>query len=70
MMFTNYGEVHNVKIIYDRITRESRGFGFVEMPNDEEAQKAIAGLHESSLDENTIIVQEAEPPKKKFKIRF
>jgi RNA recognition motif-containing protein len=69
-MFSNYGKVHKVKIIYDRITRESRCFGFVEMPNDEEAQKAIAGLHESELDEYTITVQEAEPPKKKFKIRF
>lgn len=70
MMFSNYGEVDSVKIIYDRITRESRCFGFIEMPNDDEALKAIAGLNESSLDEYTISVSEAEPPKKKFKIRF
>lgn len=70
MVFSNYGEVDSAKIIYDRITRDSRGFGFIEMPNEEEAHKAIEKLNDSELDGNKIIVQEAEPPKKKFKIRF
>ena len=70
MVFSNYGEVDSAKIIYDRITRDSRGFAFVEMPNEEEARKAIEKLNDSELDGKKIIVQEAEPPKKKFKIRF
>lgn len=70
MVFSNYGEVDSTKIIYDRITRESRGFGFIEMPNEEEAKKAIEKLNDSELGGQKIIVQEAEPPKKKFKIRF
>ena len=70
MVFSNYGEVDSTKIIYDRITRESRGFAFIEMPNEEEARKAIEKLNDSELDGKKIIVQEAEPPKKKFKIRF
>ena len=70
MMFTKYGEVERVKILYDRHSGDSKCKGFVEMPVEEEAKKAIAGLNESSLDDAIISVAEADPPKKKFKIRF
>ena len=42
--FANYGEVSSVKIISDRVTGRAKGFGFVEMPNDNEALKAIEDL--------------------------
>ena len=70
LMFSNFGKVESVKIVYDRITGESKCYGFVEMPKEEEALKAIEALHESTLDEETIEVTKADPPKKKFKIRF
>ncbi len=69
-LFKKYGKVSSAKVIYDRITGDSRCFAFVEMPNDDEARKAIEELNESEFDEATILVQEAEPPQKKFKIRF
>jgi len=62
--FSNYGQVEDAKIIYDKFSKESKGFGFVEMPNEEEARKAIEALNETELDNNTIIVKEAEPPKR------
>ena len=43
-LFEQFGEVSSVKIITDRVTGRSRGFGFIEMPNDDEAQNAIASL--------------------------
>ena len=70
MLFKKYGAVSSAKVIYDRITGDSRCFGFVEMPNDDEALKAIEELNDSVFDEHTIEVSEAEPPEKKFKIRF
>jgi cold-inducible RNA-binding protein len=59
--FAKYGQVSEVKIVQDGMTRQSRGFGFVEMENDEAAAKAIAGLNGSSLDGRTIVVNEARP---------
>lgn len=59
--FAAYGEVSSAKVIMDRDTGRSRGFGFVEMPNDEEGNAAIAALNESELDGRTIAVKEAEP---------
>lgn len=60
-LFSPYGEVGSVKIMTDRETGRSRGFGFVEMPNDDEAQQAIEGLHESELKQRTLVVNEAKP---------
>ena len=57
--FANYGEVTSVKIVKDRDTGRSKGYGFVEMPNDAEGQAAIAGLNETELDERVIIVKPA-----------
>ncbi|PHI18449.1 RNA-binding protein, partial [Lewinellaceae bacterium SD302] len=56
--FEPYGEVETVKIIMDRATGRSRGFGFVEMPTEEEGQAAIAALDQTELDGRTIVVKE------------
>ena len=60
-VFSEYGEITSVKVIMDRETGRSRGFGFVEMPNSEEAQKAIEDLHGAMLGRNEIVVNEARP---------
>jgi len=59
--FAKYGEVASVNVIHDALTHQPRGFGFVEMPNDDEAAKAIAGLNGSSLGGRTLVVNEARP---------
>lgn len=59
--FTPYGEVTSAKVITDRETGRSRGFGFVEMSDDAAAKKAIAELNEASIDGRTIKVTEAKP---------
>ncbi len=60
-VFEAYGEVDSAKVIMDHFTGKSKGFGFVEMPNDDEATNAINDLNESELDGNTIVVKKAEP---------
>jgi RNA recognition motif-containing protein len=60
-LFTAYGEVTSSKIITDKMTNKSRGFGFVEMANNEEAKKAIAGLDNTTIDNRSIHVMEARP---------
>jgi RNA recognition motif-containing protein len=60
-LFEPYGAVQRVSIITDRDTGRSRGFGFVEMPNDSEAEKAIAAINGSSLGGRTLNVNEARP---------
>lgn len=59
--FEEFGEVSSAKIIFDRATGRSKGFGFVEMPNDDEGRAAINELNETELDGRTIVVKEAEP---------
>ncbi len=59
--FAKFGEVSSAKIVKDRDTGRSKGFGFVEMPNDEDANKAIAALNETELDGRTIVVKPANP---------
>lgn len=59
--FEEYGDVDSVKIIMDKFTGKSKGFGFVEMPNDDEGRNAIDGLNETELDQRTIVVKKAEP---------
>ncbi|OHX64922.1 RNA recognition motif domain-containing protein [Flammeovirga pacifica] len=60
-LFEGFGEVSSAKIIIDRETNRSKGFGFVEMPNQEEGMNAINQLNESELDDRTIVVKEARP---------
>jgi cold-inducible RNA-binding protein len=59
--FEQFGEVTSASVITDKFTGKSKGFGFVEMANDEEAKAAINGLDETELDGRTIVVKEAEP---------
>lgn len=59
-LFGQFGQVVSATIIIDRETGRSKGFGFVEMSNDEEAQSAMSQLNNSSLDGRTIIVNEAQ----------
>jgi RNA recognition motif-containing protein len=59
--FEEFGEVSSASVITDKFTGKSKGFGFVEMPNDEEAMKAISELNDSTLDGRTIVVKKAEP---------
>ena len=59
--FTPYGEVTSAKIINDKETGKSRGFGFVEMSDDAAAKKAIAELDGGNVDGRTIKVMEARP---------
>ena len=60
-MFETYGTVDRVSIVTDRDTGQARGFGFVEMGNDGEGQKAIAGLNGRDLDGRALNVNEARP---------
>lgn len=62
-LFEQYGEVSSVKIVTDRQTGRSRGFGFVEMPNDSEGSAAIAQLNGVSFQDRNLVVNEAKPPK-------
>src|SRR5215204_4964362 len=60
-MFTPYGEVASAKIVMDKFTQRSKGFGFVEMANDEHAQAAIAQLNGSEVDGRNLVVNESRP---------
>ena len=60
-LFQEYGEVTSANVIMDKITGRSRGFGFVEMVNEDEARKAIQELHETSVDGRELVVKKAEP---------
>ncbi len=62
-LFEAYGEVNSVKLIIDRETGRSKGFGFVEMPDDEAAQKAISGLNGAEVSGRSIAVSQAEDRK-------
>jgi RNA recognition motif-containing protein len=59
--FAPYGEVTSAKIINDRETGRSRGFGFVEMSDDAASKKAITELNDATVDGRTIKVMEAKP---------
>ena len=59
--FGEFGEVSSASIITDKFTGRSKGFGFVEMPNDEEASAAIDALNDSDLSGRSIKVNQARP---------
>ena len=63
--FTEYGEVSSAKVITDKFTGKSRGFGFVEMSDDEAAKKAIAELDQATVEGRAIRVMEAKPKEEK-----
>jgi RNA recognition motif-containing protein len=60
-LFENYGSVDSVKIIKDRETGRSKGFGFIEMPNDDEAKTAIEQLNDTEVQNRNLRVNEARP---------
>ncbi|MFA5184632.1 MAG: RNA-binding protein [Patescibacteria group bacterium] len=64
--FAKAGKVLSAVIIMDRMTHRSKGFGFVEMENDDEAEKAIAMYNNQELDGRTVVVNEARPLEKRF----
>jgi len=59
--FEGFGQVASATIIKDKVSGQSRGFGFVEMPNEAEAHAAISGLNRKDLKGQQIIVNEARP---------
>ena len=59
--FEEYGEVSSARVITDKFTGRSRGYGFVEMPNDEEARKAVTELDKGVVEGRAITVTEAKP---------
>src|ERR1700741_5288033 len=60
-MFAPFGEVSSAKIVTDKFTQRSKGFGFVEMPNDAEAQAAIAQLNGTDVEGRNLVVNESRP---------
>ncbi|MFO7863262.1 MAG: RNA-binding protein [Salinivirgaceae bacterium] len=62
-VFEDYGQVESVKVITDKMSGRSKGFGFIEMQNDDEARSAIEALHESEYEGRKMIVNEARPPR-------
>jgi RNA recognition motif-containing protein len=59
--FSEFGTVKSAKVMMDRDTGRSKGFGFVEMDSDQEAQAAIRGLNGQSIDGRALVVNEARP---------
>ena len=59
--FTEYGSVDTARVITDRMTGRSRGFGFVEMPNNDEAEAAIKALNGKDFNGRALTVNEARP---------
>jgi RNA recognition motif-containing protein len=62
-VFTEYGEVTSVKIIRDKYTDQSKGFGFIEMADDAAAQKAIDELNGTEVNGRELRVNQARPPR-------
>jgi RNA recognition motif-containing protein len=60
-LFQEYGEVSSAKVIFDRETGNSKGYGFVEMPDETEALQAIENLNDSEFEGNNIVVKKARP---------
>lgn len=70
-LFTPHGDVQTAEIAIDAFTDQSRGFGYVEMPDEDQARKAIEALDNSDVSGQKITVQEAEPkttPKGSYKV--
>ena len=60
-LFSQYGDVESGKVISDKYTGQSKGFGFVEMKSDEDAKKAIDALNGTQVEGRKIVVNEARP---------
>ena len=66
-IFDEFGEVESAKIIMDKYSGRSKGFGFVEMPNDEEANQAIENLNDSDVKGRNIRVNQARERNENFR---
>lgn len=64
VLFAEYGEIESISLIKDRFSGQSKGFGFVDMPNNSEADTVIKALNKSTMQGRTIKVNQVEPPKK------
>jgi RNA recognition motif-containing protein len=60
-LFEQFGQVSSAKIIFDKATGRSKGYGFVEMADDSAGRQAIAQLNETEFDGRTIVVKESTP---------
>jgi len=65
-LFSAYGEVSSAKVIMDKFSNRSKGFGFVEMPNEHDGQKAIKELYGTMVDGRSITVNPARPKKENW----
>ncbi len=65
-LFSRAGAVDNVRVMRDQATGRARGFAFVEMVNDDDAQKAIDEFHQYDLDGRSLVVNEARPKESGF----
>jgi RNA recognition motif-containing protein len=68
-MFLQYGEVSSLNLIMDKYSGQSKGFGFIEMPNNAEADQAIKGLNKTQMKGREIKVNQAEERRKKKTFR-
>lgn len=64
-VFLPYGEVKTAQVMMDGFTERSRGFGYIAMPSDEEAETAIAALHGKELNGQKITVKQGNPPEER-----
>jgi RNA recognition motif-containing protein len=65
-IFEEYGKVDSAKVIMDKITGRSKGFGFVEMTDQTEAENAVNELNGATLEEREMVVNEARPRKNNY----
>ena len=63
MLFEPYGEVLDAKVLYDRVTREPKGMGFLEFAKDDDGEKAIEGMNGKEIQGKALIVEKAKPRK-------
>jgi len=68
-IFSEYGEIASLNLFKDKYSGQSKGFGFIDMPNNSEADKAIKGLNKTMLKGREIKVNQAEERRKKSKFR-
>jgi RNA recognition motif-containing protein len=64
-LFSEYGEIESLKIMQDHFTNRSKGFGFIEMVNEEDAKRAIASLNGKDFKGKSLTVAEAKPQQKR-----
>jgi RNA recognition motif-containing protein len=69
-LFSEYGEVASADVIKDKFSGQSKGFGFVDMPDDRAAEQAISNLHDSLQDGRKLTVNQARPRTERSPSRF